>query len=92
MPEYYVQTLYRLFDKHGLILLLIKGDKVYNEQKGTRKGCWGCNDQLLVQKMILEEAKTYPRYLSMCWIDYRKAYDSVPHEWIIEVTAMCWPS
>jgi hypothetical protein len=25
------------------------------------------------------------RYLAMGWIDYRKAYDMVPHSWIVEM-------
>ena len=37
----------------------------------------------MIQKMILDEAKTYHRNLSMCWIDYKKAHDSVPNKWIL---------
>ena len=48
------------------------------EQKGCRKGSYGCKDQLLVNKMILENARTKHKHLSTAWIDYKKAFDSVP--------------
>ena len=54
------------------------------EQKGCRKGSYGCKDQLLINKMILENCKSKHRNLSMAWIDYRKAFDSVPHDWILK--------
>ena len=43
----------------------------------------GTKDQLLINKTVLEDCKRRQRNLSMAWIDYRKAFDSVPHSWII---------
>ena len=54
------------------------------EQKGCTKGSQGAKDQLLIDKMIMTEAKRRHKNLQMMWVDYRKAYDSVPHIWIIE--------
>ena len=34
--------------------------------------------------MILEDCKKKKKNLSVAWIDYKKAFDSVPHTWIIE--------
>lgn len=52
--------------------------------RGVRKGCWECKDQLLVQKMVLEEAKAYHRNFSMCWVNLKiKAFDAVSHGWIL---------
>ena len=34
--------------------------------------------------MIQEDAKKKKKNLSTAWIDYKKAFDSVPHDWIIE--------
>ena len=45
---------------------------------------WGCVDQLLINKVVLEEVKKYRRNLFTVWLDYRKAYDSIPHPWILE--------
>ena len=55
-----------------------------NEQKGCKRGSYGCKDQLLVNKMIMEDCKTRKKNLTTSWIDYRKASDSVPHSWIIK--------
>ena len=54
------------------------------EQKGCRKGAMGCKDQLLISKMILEDTKARKKNMSMAWIDYKKAFDSVPHSWILK--------
>ena len=62
------------------------------EQKGCRKGSYGCKDQLLINKAILEEAKSKKKNLSTAWIDYKKAFDSVPHTWIekcLEIYRVC---
>ena len=44
---------------------------------------YGCKDQIMINKIILEHCKKRKRNLSCAWIDYRKAFDSVPHEWIL---------
>ena len=54
------------------------------EQKGCKRGSYGCKDQLLINKMLLEHCKMKHRNMSMAWIDYRKAFDSVPHSWIVK--------
>ena len=54
------------------------------EQKGCRKNSRGTNDLLFIDKMILREVKMRKKNLSMAWIDYKKAYDMVPHSWILE--------
>ena len=54
------------------------------EQKGCRRGYRGAIDQLLIDKMVLQEAKNRHKNLETLWVDYKKAYNSVPHSWIIE--------
>ena len=54
------------------------------EQKGCRRGSYGCKDQLMINKMILENCKKRKRNMSCAWIDYKKAFDSVPHDWILK--------
>ena len=58
------------------------GDFLEKEQKGCIRKRLGTKDQLLINKTILEDAKRRQRNLSMAWIDYQKAFDSVPHSWI----------
>ena len=54
------------------------------EQKGERKKSRGTKDQLLIDKTILKEVKRLKKNVVMSWIDYKKAYDMVPHSWIKE--------
>ena len=49
------------------------------EQKVCRKGSHGCEDQLLINKMVLENTKAKHCNLSTAWIDYKKAFDSMSH-------------
>ena len=55
------------------------------EQKGCRRGSYGCKDQLLINQMIIKDCKSKHINLSMAWIGYPKAFDSVPHSWILKV-------
>ena len=34
--------------------------------------------------MILREVKQRQKNLAVGWIDYRKAFDMIPHNWILE--------
>ena len=54
------------------------------EQKGCRKGSRGANDLLYIVRAVTKEVKSRAKNLAMAWIDYKKAYDMVPHSWIIE--------
>ena len=55
------------------------------EQKGNRKGSRGTNDLLYIDRAVIKEVKSRIKNLEMAWIDYKKAYDVVPHSWIIEL-------
>ena len=59
-------------------------DKLPVEQKGSRKKSRGTKDQLLIDKMIQHDCRKRHTNLGMTWIDYKKAYDMVPHSWILE--------
>ena len=52
-------------------------------QKGCARGQFGCADHLLLNSRIWHQVKSKNRSLSIAWLDYRKAYDSVPHNWIL---------
>ena len=58
-------------------------------QKGCKRNSYGCKDQLLINKMILENCRKKNRNLSTAWIDYKEAFDSVPHEWILKAIELC---
>ena len=52
------------------------------QQKGCIRDSLGTKDQLLLNKAVLENCRKRATNLSMAWLDYQKAYDSVPHSWI----------
>ena len=49
------------------------------EQKGCRRKSRDTKDQLLIDKMVLADCKRKHENLAMAWVDYKKAYDMVPH-------------
>ena len=49
------------------------------EQKGSKRGSCGTKDQLLSDKTVLKDCIKRHTNLTMTWIDYRIAYELVPH-------------
>ena len=80
------------------ILTSVITDRLYNhlekesimtpQQRGGNKDCYGCKDQLMIKNVILENCKKKKKNLSTAWIDYKKAFDSVPHSWILSCLRM----
>ena len=58
------------------------------EQRGGKKDCYGCKDQLMINSDVLENCKKRKKNLSTASIDYKKAFDSVPHSWILKCLQM----
>ncbi|KAL0809154.1 hypothetical protein ABMA28_011389 [Loxostege sticticalis] len=58
---------------------------IAEEQKGCRRNHKGCKEQLIIDSTILKHSTSHNRNLSMAYIDYKKAFDSVPHSWLLEV-------
>ena len=38
----------------------------------------------MICRAVIKEVKSKNKNLAMAWIDYKKAYDKVPHSWIIK--------
>ena len=53
-----------------------------DEQKGCKYWSYSCKNQLLINRMILENCDNRSINLSITWIDHKKAFDNVPHSWI----------
>ena len=51
-------------------------------QKEYRKGSRGTKDQLLIGETVVKDCKRRLTSLAVAWIEYFKAYDMVPHNWI----------
>ena len=82
----YVEITYRYYFR-GYVLFHGKR-KLPEEQKGFRRKSRGMKDQLLIDKAILKNCRKRKTNLAMAWIDYRKAYDFVPHSWILRCLDM----
>ena len=54
------------------------------EWKGCKKRSRGTNDLLYIDTAVTREDKSRKKNLAKAWIDYKKAYDMVPHLWIKE--------
>ena len=77
----------------------IVADEIYNhleendllpeEQKGYCRCSRGTKDKLLIDKAVMKNCRRRKVGLSMVWLDYRKAYDMVPHSWIKKSMEMC---
>lgn len=72
-----------IFDK--LHEFLDAGNIPADEQKRLQERGPGTNEQLFIDKRILNENKVGRNNLALGWIDYKKAYDMIL-EWILEWT------
>ena len=45
----------------------------------------GTDNQLIIERSMMEEIKTYHQQLAVVFYDYKKAYDIVHHDWILQV-------
>ncbi|XP_045492418.1 uncharacterized protein LOC123691877 [Colias croceus] len=61
---------------------------IAEEQKGCRRGHMGCKEQLIIDSTIHKHATTKNRNLHCTYIDYKKAFDSIPHTWLIQILKM----
>ncbi|XP_063825313.1 uncharacterized protein LOC135074861 [Ostrinia nubilalis] len=51
-------------------------------QNGCKVGSRGTKELLLIDMTISQQVRRSRKALSAAWIDYKKAYDSVPHSWL----------
>jgi hypothetical protein len=59
------------------------------EQRALQKGVWGCTHALILDQTLIADAQNQKQLpISVGWIDYAKAFDSVPHayiQWLLKV-------
>ena len=60
-----------------------------DKQRGCFKGSRGTAEFFYIDHQILNESKIRRKNLAMAKIDYKKAYDMVPHSRIINCLKMC---
>ena len=71
------------------LLTVLIADQIYahlddekllpEEQGGCRKGSRGTSNLLYIDRAVIKEVKSRNKNLAMAWVDYKKAYDMVPH-------------
>lgn len=80
-----LQTIYKIItsiitekiDNH-----LTMNNVLTEEQKGCSRRSRGCKEQLVIDSVVMKQAERQQRNLHACYIDYKKAYDYVPHDWL----------
>ena len=83
-----LNTSYKLLT--GLVVKYMRKHTIENNildewQLGAVVGVLGIVDQLIVDKSIMKEVKTYHCNLVATFYDYKKAYDKVHHDWMLRV-------
>ena len=69
---------------NALLLKHLEGGSAFTrEQRANKKGEWGCLHASLIDRAIVQDAQVGKRHpLSVAWLDYKKAFDSIPHAYI----------
>lgn len=71
----------------SIMSFLEENNKIPWQQKGVIPRKKGTKDHLILDKTILKNCKSRRKNLFMGYVDYKKAFDSVPHDWIIKSLA-----
>ena len=75
-------------NKGKIYYLLTSRGLFPDEQKRCSKGTRGTAELLYIDQRILNESETGQKNLAMALIDYKKAYEMVPQNWIINCFKM----
>ena len=80
-----LNTSYKLITaviNHNLRKIEASQNMLQLDQRGGKPGSMGCTDNLLVDRMVLEDAQFNLKNLTCTWVDLKKAFDSVSHPWL----------
>ena len=80
-----LNTSYKLITaviNHNLRKIEASQNMLQLDQRGGKPGSMGCTDNLLVDRMVLEDAQLNLKNLTCTWVDLKKAFDSVSHPWL----------
>ena len=54
-------------------------------QRGAKAKCGGTTDNLMIDRMVTLDCHRNKGNLSVAWMDVRKAYRCVDHEWLKKI-------
>ncbi|XP_050549514.1 uncharacterized protein LOC126910674 [Spodoptera frugiperda] len=83
-----LQTIYKLIT--GCISEIIykhitQNNILSEEQKGCRKYSQGCKEQLIIDSVAMKHSVKLKNDICTMYVDYQKAFDSVPHSWLVYI-------
>ena len=55
------------------------------DQRRAKEKCSSTFDNLVIDRMVMQDAQRGRRNLSMPWVKVAKAYDSVDRHWLIDI-------
>ena len=80
-----LNTSYKLITaviNHNLRKIDASQNMLQLDQRGGKPLSMGCTDNLLVDRMVLEDVQFNLKNLTCTWMDLKKAFDSVSHPWL----------
>ncbi|PZC73245.1 hypothetical protein B5X24_HaOG209892 [Helicoverpa armigera] len=83
-----LQTLYKILTaciSEVMYTHLTTHNILAEQQKGCRKNSQGCKEQLIIDAITTNSAVKSKKEIHAMFIDYQKAFDSVPHSWLLHV-------
>ncbi|KHN84010.1 Retrovirus-related Pol polyprotein from type-1 retrotransposable element R2 [Toxocara canis] len=90
-----LNTCYKLFTSvinEVLRSHLEKGNAIAANQRALRTREWGCIHALLLDRAVVTDAMSQKqKALSVAWLDYKKAFDFIPHDylrWVLEAVRL----
>ena len=81
-----LQTIYKILTaclSETIYSHLTQHNVLKEQQKGCRKHSQGCKEQLTIDAVAMKQASRRKRNIHSMYVDYRKAFDSVPHSWLL---------
>ena len=84
-PITWLNTSFKLITaviNHNLPKIEASQNMLQLDQRAGKPGSMGCTDNLLVDRMVLEDAQFNLKNLTCTWVDLKKAFDSVSHPWL----------